>query len=160
MIHRSYLILFFLSLFLLSLWYTHLILDRSDVAFRTPINCCRKCVIGDFRMIQFVGVGGAGIVAVPQHYAHKLLVCLKQRSISNTLKMPKLLSIYEFISCYNSSIQLHFFHGKLGSRGKRATIESRYPTYDTCWVCQCFHIQANSDMSYSMFTMYVGDRFA
>lgn len=111
-------------------------------------------------MIQFVGVGGAGIVAVPQHYAHKLLVCLKQRSISNTLKMPKLLLIYEFISCYNSSIQLHFFHGKLGSRGKRATIESRYPTYDTCWVCQCFHIQANSDMSYSMFTMYVGDRFA
>ena len=36
-------------------------------------------------------------------------------------------------------------------RGKPAVTESRFPTYDACWVFQCFHNPPNSDMDHRIF---------
>ena len=38
-------------------------------------------------------------------------------------------------------------------RGKPAATESRYPTYNTCWVFQCFHNPPNSDMGDGIFNV-------
>ena len=38
-------------------------------------------------------------------------------------------------------------------RGKPAATESRYPTYDACWVFYCFHNPPNSDMDYRIFNV-------
>ena len=35
--------------------------------------------------------------------------------------------------------------------GMPAVTESRYPTYDACWVFECFHNPPNSDMDYRIF---------
>ena len=36
-------------------------------------------------------------------------------------------------------------------RGKPAATESRYPTYGSCWVFQCFHNPPNSDIDNNIF---------
>ena len=39
-------------------------------------------------------------------------------------------------------------------RGKLAATESRYPTYDACWVFKCFHNPPNFDMDYRIFNVH------
>ena len=44
--------------------------------------------------------------------------------------------------------------GNLGCiPGESQLGQSRYPAYDTCWVCLCFYNPPNSDMDYRIFSV-------